>query len=157
MHFGTLSVTSGIVEPVTSGASLDFKHPVLRLCHSLLVKGSSAGKRREQRRECKMLYLGCTRDQAVSKDCGFLHCWGGNCTKKLSCIYALCSLKSPLTVGENKLLSVRETGLNWDAYNTELDCSSLPVIHLISSLTKDVVYDFWQWGDILFKPTSAVL
>lgn len=38
------------------GASLDLKHPVLRLWHSLLVKGSSAGKWREQRCECKMLY-----------------------------------------------------------------------------------------------------
>lgn len=62
-----------------------------------------------------------------------------------------------MTLGENKLLSVRETGLNWDAYNTELDCSSFPVIHLISSLRKDVVHDFWQWGNILFKLTSAVL
>lgn len=55
------------------------------------------------------------------------------------------------------MLSIRETGLNWDACNTGLDGSSLPVIHLISSLMKDGVHDFWHWGNILFTPTSAVV
>lgn len=62
-----------------------------------------------------------------------------------------------MTLGGNKLLSIRETGLNWDACNTGLDGSSLPVIHLISSLMKDGVHDFWHWGNILFTPTSAVM
>lgn len=49
-----------------------------------------------------------------------------------------------MTLGENKLLSIKGTDLNWDAYDTDLDCFSLPVIHLTSSLMKNVVEDFWH-------------
>lgn len=62
-----------------------------------------------------------------------------------------------MTLGENKLLAIREADLNWDACNTDLDCSSLPVIHLISSLIKYVVHDFWHCGGILFKPTGRLV
>ena len=72
-----VSITCGLpladtVEPITRPPPLDFKHPVVRLQYSLLVKGSSARKWRAQKCECKMLYLGCTGDQAVTGTRGCL-------------------------------------------------------------------------------------
>lgn len=77
------------------------------------------------------------RDQALT---GARGCFAAeeetNGTTRPFCVYSACSLKSFVALGGSKLFSDTGPNLNWDAYNTDLDCSSLSVIHLINSLIK---------------------
>lgn len=143
------------VEPINRPASLDFKHPVLRLRYSLvgqgqLVKGISARRWREQKCWVQDAFLGL--HQRPSNH------WGTWLPLPLkwqqyhqTVLHLFCQQPEESVWLWEKLLSVKEADLNWDAYHTDLDCSCLPGIHLMKDIR-----DFWHWGNTLFKATSAV-